>query len=73
MKIDIIAPTGKGQRSLIVAPPKTGKTMLLQNIAHAISEKNPEVHLIMLLIDVRRNFSELYIGIIILKTYCIEL
>ena len=51
--IDIIAPTGKGQRSLIVAPPKTGKTMLLQNIAHAISEKNPEVHLIMLLIDER--------------------
>jgi transcription termination factor Rho len=51
--IDIVAPTGRGQRSLIVAPPKTGKTMLLQNIAHAISEKNPEVHLIMLLIDER--------------------
>jgi transcription termination factor Rho len=51
--IDIIAPTGKGQRSLIVAPPKTGKTMLLQNIAHAISERNPEAHLIMLLIDER--------------------
>ncbi|MDA9818304.1 transcription termination factor Rho, partial [Flavobacteriaceae bacterium] len=51
--IDIISPTGKGQRSLIVAPPKTGKTMLLQNIAHAISANNPEAELIMLLIDER--------------------
>ena len=51
--IDMIAPIGKGQRSLIVAPPKTGKTSLLQNIAHAITANNPEIVLIMLLIDER--------------------
>ncbi|MCE2687306.1 MAG: transcription termination factor Rho [Rickettsiales bacterium] len=51
--IDMIAPFGKGQRSLIVAPPKTGKTSLLQNIAHAITTNNPEIVLIMLLIDER--------------------
>ena len=51
--IDMIAPIGKGQRSLIVAPPKTGKTSLLQNIAHAITSNNPEIVLIMLLIDER--------------------
>ncbi|MEX1107588.1 MAG: transcription termination factor Rho [Dongiaceae bacterium] len=51
--VDLIAPQGKGQRSLIVAPPRTGKTVMLQNIAHAISANNPECYLIVLLIDER--------------------
>lgn len=51
--IDLIAPIGKGQRGLIVSPPKAGKTMMLQNIAHSIAEKNPECYLIVLLIDER--------------------
>lgn len=51
--IDIIAPQGKGQRALIVAPPRTGKTVLLQNIAHAITKNHPEVYVIVLLIDER--------------------
>jgi transcription termination factor Rho len=51
--IDIVAPLGKGQRALIVAPPRTGKTVLLQNIARAITDNNPEVFLIVLLIDER--------------------
>src|SRR5699024_5586117 len=51
--IDLIAPIGKGQRGLIVAPPKAGKTMLLQQVAHSISRNNPEAHLIVLLIDER--------------------
>ena len=51
--IDLIAPMGKGQRGLIVAPPRTGKTMMLQSIAHAISQNHPEVYLIVLLIDER--------------------
>lgn len=51
--IDMIAPIGKGQRGLIVSPPKAGKTMLLQNIAAAISANNPEVDLMVLLIDER--------------------
>ena len=51
--IDLVAPLGKGQRALIVAPPRTGKTMMLQNIAHAISANHPEVFLIVLLIDER--------------------
>lgn len=51
--LDLAAPIGKGQRALIVAPPRTGKTVLLQNIAHAISINNPEVTLIVLLIDER--------------------
>ena len=51
--IELVSPTGKGQRSLIVAPPRTGKTMLLQNIAHAITQNHPEVFLIVLLIDER--------------------
>ncbi len=51
--IDLVAPLGKGQRALIVAPPRTGKTMLLQNIAHSISKNHPEVFLIVLLIDER--------------------
>jgi transcription termination factor Rho len=51
--IDLIAPMGKGQRGLIVSPPRTGKTMMLQSIAHAISENHSEVYLIVLLIDER--------------------
>src|SRR4249919_2207977 len=51
--IDIISPQGKGQRALIVAPPRTGKTVLLQNIARAITDNHPEVFLIVLLIDER--------------------
>jgi transcription termination factor Rho len=51
--IDLICPQGKGQRGLIVAPPRTGKTVMLQNIAHAISKNHPEVYLIVLLIDER--------------------
>lgn len=51
--IDLISPTGMGQRSLIVAPPRTGKTIMLQNIAHSISENYPNVKLIVLLIDER--------------------
>ncbi|MBT3358015.1 MAG: transcription termination factor Rho [Rhodospirillales bacterium] len=51
--IDLIAPIGKGQRALIVAPPRTGKTVMLQNIAHAVAENHPECYLIVLLIDER--------------------
>ncbi len=51
--IDMVSPLGKGQRALIVAPPNTGKTSLMQNIAHAITTNNPEVTLIVLLIDER--------------------
>ena len=51
--IDIVAPIGKGQRGLIVAQPRTGKTMILQNIAHAITTNHPECYLIVLLIDER--------------------
>ncbi|MFZ5723598.1 MAG: transcription termination factor Rho [Pseudomonadota bacterium] len=51
--IDLMSPIGMGQRGLIVAPPKAGKTMLLQNIAHAITRNNPECYLIVLLIDER--------------------
>src|SRR5436190_672023 len=51
--IDIVAPIGKGQRALIVAPPRTGKTVLMQNIAHSITANHPECYLIVLLIDER--------------------
>ncbi len=51
--IDLVAPLGKGQRALIVAPPRTGKTVILQNIAHSIAENHPECYLIVLLIDER--------------------
>jgi transcription termination factor Rho len=51
--IDLVAPIGKGQRGLIVAPPRTGKTVLLQNIAHSITTNHPECYLIVLLIDER--------------------
>jgi transcription termination factor Rho len=51
--LDLIAPVGKGQRGLIVSPPKAGKTMMLQNVAQAIVHNHPEVHLIILLVDER--------------------
>jgi transcription termination factor Rho len=51
--IELVAPIGKGQRGMIVSPPKAGKTMMLQNIAHSIASKSPECHLIVLLIDER--------------------
>ena len=49
----MVAPMGKGQRGLIVAPPRTGKTMMLQSVAQAISKNHPEIYLIVLLIDER--------------------
>jgi transcription termination factor Rho len=51
--LDLIAPIGKGQRGLIVAPPKTGKTTLIEEIARSIADNHPEVHLVMLLVDER--------------------
>ncbi len=51
--IDLVSPVGKGQRGLIVSPPKAGKTMMLQNIAHSIEHNHPECHLMVLLIDER--------------------
>ncbi len=51
--IDLISPQGKGQRALIVSPPRTGKTMMLQNIAHSIAQNHPECYLLVLLIDER--------------------
>ena len=51
--IDIVAPIGKGQRALIVSPPKSGKTVMMQHIAHAITANNPDVHLMVLLVDER--------------------
>jgi transcription termination factor Rho len=51
--VDLISPIGKGQRALIVAPPRTGKTVMLQNIAHSIAANHPECYLIVLLIDER--------------------
>ena len=51
--IDLVSPIGKGQRSLIISPPKAGKTIILQNIAHSIAENHPECYLMVLLIDER--------------------
>lgn len=51
--MDLLTPIGKGQRGLIVAPPRTGKTILLQHLAHAVAKNHPEMHVIMLLIDER--------------------
>lgn len=51
--IDLVAPVGKGQRGLIVAPPKAGKTIILQQVADAITQNNPEVHLMVVLVDER--------------------
>src|SRR5574343_2058755 len=51
--IDLIAPLGKGQRALLVAPPKSGKTVMMQHLAHAIVANHPDIHLIVLLVDER--------------------
>jgi transcription termination factor Rho len=51
--IDLIAPIGKGQRALIVAPPKSGKTVMMQHIAHAITANHPDIHMMVLLVDER--------------------
>ena len=51
--IDLVAPIGKGQRALIVAPPRTGKTMILQNVANSVAKNHPEIYLLVLLIDER--------------------
>lgn len=51
--IDLVSPLGKGQRALVVAPPRVGKTVMLQNIAHSIAQNHPEIYLIVLLIDER--------------------
>ncbi|MDP5370274.1 MAG: transcription termination factor Rho [Pseudomonadota bacterium] len=51
--IDMVSPIGRGQRALLVAPPRTGKTVMLQNIAHSIAENHPDIYLIVLLIDER--------------------
>ena len=51
--IDLVSPIGKGQRSIIISPPKAGKTLLLQNLAQSITKNNPETHVIVLLIDER--------------------
>jgi transcription termination factor Rho len=51
--MDLLTPIGKGQRGLIVAPPRTGKTVLLQHLAHAVAKNHPEMHIMMLLIDER--------------------
>jgi transcription termination factor Rho len=51
--MDLLTPLGKGQRALIVSPPRSGKTMLLQNIAHGVSTNHPDIKLIMLLVDER--------------------
>ena len=51
--IDLVSPIGKGQRSLIISPPKAGKTIILQNIAHSIAKNHPECYLMVLLIDER--------------------
>src|SRR5436853_3976939 len=51
--MDLLTPIGKGQRGLIVAPPRTGKTVLLQHIAQAVSKNHPDMHLVILLVDER--------------------
>lgn len=71
--LDLAAPIGKGQRGLIVAPPRTGKTILLQNIANAIATNNPEIILIVLLIDERpeevTDMQRVVIGEVIASTF----
>ena len=60
--IDLVAPIGKGQRALIVAPPRTGKTVLLKQIADSIAHHHPDVHLSILLVDERpEEVTDLYI------------
>lgn len=71
--LDLAAPVGKGQRGLIVAPPRSGKTIILQNIAHAIATNNPEITLIVLLIDERpeevTDMQRIVVGEVISSTF----
>ncbi len=71
--IDLMAPIGKGQRGLIVSPPKAGKTMIMQNIANAITTNNPEVHLMVVLVDERpeevTDFQRTVSGEVIASTF----
>lgn len=71
--IDLVSPIGKGQRGLIVSPPKAGKTMVMQNIANAIAANNPEVHLMVVLVDERpeevTDFQRTVSGEVIASTF----
>ncbi|WP_446721294.1 transcription termination factor Rho [Luteococcus sp. H101] len=71
--IDLVSPIGKGQRGLIVSPPKAGKTMIMQNIANAITANNPEVHLMVVLVDERpeevTDFQRTVSGEVIASTF----
>mgnify|MGYP000167192261 CR=1 FL=1 len=71
--IDLVAPIGKGQRGLIVSPPKAGKTMVMQAIANAIAANNPEVHLMVVLVDERpeevTDFQRTVSGEVIASTF----
>ncbi|WP_432558357.1 transcription termination factor Rho [Granulicoccus sp. GXG6511] len=71
--IDLVSPIGKGQRGLIVSPPKAGKTMIMQHIANAITENNPEVHLMVVLVDERpeevTDFQRTVSGEVIASTF----
>ncbi|MCT1459433.1 transcription termination factor Rho [Aestuariimicrobium sp. p3-SID1156] len=71
--IDLVSPVGKGQRGLIVSPPKAGKTMIMQNIANAIAANNPEVHLMVVLVDERpeevTDFQRTVSGEVIASTF----
>ncbi len=71
--IDLVSPIGKGQRGLIVSPPKAGKTMIMQNIANAITTNNPEVHLMVVLVDERpeevTDFQRTVSGEVIASTF----
>ena len=71
--VDMIAPIGKGQRGLIVSPPKAGKTMIMQTIANAITDNNPEVHLMVVLVDERpeevTDFQRTVSGEVIASTF----
>ena len=71
--IDLVAPIGKGQRGLIVSPPKAGKTMIMQSIANAITTNNPEVHLMVVLVDERpeevTDFERTVSGEVIASTF----
>ncbi len=71
--IDLVSPVGKGQRGLIVSPPKAGKTIIMQNIANAITQNNPEVHLMVVLVDERpeevTDFQRTVTGEVIASTF----
>ncbi|MDX1712034.1 MAG: transcription termination factor Rho, partial [Rhodovibrionaceae bacterium] len=71
--IDLTAPLGKGQRALIVAPPRTGKTMILQNLARSIAANHPDIYLLVLLIDERReevtDMDRTVAGVVVSSTF----